>query len=78
MKTVEATVRDEFPESTYNVGLAVGQTMSELSEGDAPLLRKAPKGYTYRFADPRYLMCIRAMLRKNLSDERVTKATLRR
>jgi len=78
VKGVEAMVRAEFPESTTNTVLAVGQTMAELSEGDAPLLRRAPKGYSFRFADPRYLMCIRAMLRKNLRDERVIKRTLRR
>jgi hypothetical protein len=78
VKGVEAMVRKEFPLSTHNIALAVGQTMAELSEGEAPLLRRAPKGYTYRFADPRYLMCIRAMLRKNAADERIIKATLRR
>jgi hypothetical protein len=77
LKAVEAMVRTEFPISTYDTALAVGQMMTELSQGDAPLLRRAPKGYTYRFADPRYLMCIRAMLLKN-ADESVHKATLRR
>jgi hypothetical protein len=78
VKGVERMVRTEFPQSTSNTALAVGQMMTELSEGDAPLLRRAPKGYTYRFADPRYLMCIRAMLRKNPSDEKVIKRTLSR
>ena len=77
-KGVEAMIRREFPLSTENTTLAVGQMMTELSQGDAPLLRRAPKGYTYRFADPRYLMCIRAMLRKNGNDEKVLKGFLRR
>lgn len=77
-KRVELMVRHEFPFSTRNTTLAVGQMMAELSESSAPLLRRAPKGNIYRFADPRYLMCIRVMLRKFGSDERVIKATLRR
>ena len=77
-KVVEAMLRKEFPLSTQNTTLAVGQMMTELTQGDAPLLRRAPKGYLYRFADPRYIMCIRAMLGKNPSDERVLKRTLRR
>lgn len=74
---VEAMVRTEFPLSTSNTALAVGQMMAELSEGAAPLLRRSPKGNIYRFSDPRHLMCIRIMLRK-LPDERVIKKTLRR
>jgi hypothetical protein len=77
-RTVEAMVRHEFPFSTSNTTLAVGQMLAELSVGSAPLLRRSPKGNSYRFADPRYLMCIRVMLRKFGADERVIKATLRR
>ena len=78
VRGVEAMVRTEFPASTSNTALAVGQMIAELSHGDAPLLRRAPKGVNYRFADPRYLMCIRAMLFKSALDEKVTKRTLRR
>lgn len=75
---VEHLVRNNFPQSTSNTTLAVGQMMADLASGSAPLLRRAAKGANYRFADPRYLMCIRAMLRKTTSGERVIKSSLRR
>jgi hypothetical protein len=75
---VEKIVREHFPISTDGVALAVGQTLADLSTGDFVLLRRAPKGATYRFADPRYLMCTRVMLRKSKEGERVIKATFRR
>ncbi len=73
---VEELVRQEFPESTNETSLAISQMMAELASGDSPLLRRASKG-NYRFADPRYLMCIRVMLGKS-SDECVFKRTWRR
>jgi hypothetical protein len=75
---VEAIVRKEFPGSTANTALAVGQTLADLASGDAPLLRRATKAANYRFADPRYLMCIRVVLRKSSDGEKVLKATWRR
>ena len=75
---VEKLVRIEFPVSTKNTALAVGQMLSDLATGDAPLLRRASKGANFRFADPRYLMCIRVMLRKSPEGEKVLKATFRR
>jgi AAA domain len=75
---VEAAVRKEFPASTANTTLAVGQMMADLSSGKAPLLRRASKASNYRFTDPRYLMCIRVMLRKSSDGEKVLKATWRR
>ena len=75
---VEKLVREQFPISTQNVALAVGQTLSDLAKGESPLLRRASKGANYRFADPRYLMCIRVMLRKSIEGEKVSKATFRR
>jgi hypothetical protein len=78
VREVETMVRDEFPVTTSDTTLAIGQMMAELSEGAAPLLRRSPKGSIYRFSDPRYLMCIRVMLRKRASDESVIRATLRR
>lgn len=77
-KHVEALVRYLFPETTKGTALAVGQMLAELSAGDAPLLRRAVKGVNYRFADPRYLMCLRVMLRKTETGERVIKGTFKR
>ncbi|MFZ2642093.1 MAG: AAA family ATPase [Verrucomicrobiia bacterium] len=75
---VEEIVRSEFPVSTSNTALAIGQMMADLAAGNAPLLRRTTKGASYRFADPRYLMCIRVMLKKSGNDEKVVKATWRR
>ncbi len=75
---VERIVRAEFPASTKDTTLAVGQMLSDLATGDAPLLRRASKGANFRFADPRYLMCIRVMLRKSPDGEKVLKRTFRR
>ena len=75
---VERLVRREFPVSTNNTALAVGQMLTDLTTEDAPLLRRASKGANFRFADPRYLMCLRVMLRKSPDGEKVLKATFRR
>lgn len=78
ISSVEDVVRKEFPHSTNGTTLAIGQMLAELTTDDAPLLRRAPKAVNYRFADPRYLMCIRVMLRKFPGSEKVVKATFRR
>jgi hypothetical protein len=75
---VEVVVRREFPTSTQGVKLAIGQMLAELSAGDRPLLRKNTRGIEYRFADPRFLMCLRLMLVKSEAGDRVTKLLLRR
>lgn len=77
-KSVESVVRTEFPTSTHGVGLGISQTLSELSDGAHALLRRNPKAGHYRFADPRYLMCLRIMLTKSDSGEKVLKKTFRR
>lgn len=74
----EEKVRMEFPESTKDTKLAVGHMLSELCVGTAPLLRRIPKSPNYRFSDPRYLMCLRIMLRKNDFDDTVKKLKLGR
>jgi hypothetical protein len=75
---VERLVRSEFPISTENTELTVGKMLSDLTRGAAPLLRRASKGANFRYADPRYLMCIRLILRKSNGGETVLKATFKR
>jgi len=77
VRQVELMMRHEFPLTTINTGLAVGQMLAELSQDSPALLRRSPKGSVYRFADPRYLMCIRVVLRKT-ADEGVIRGTFRR
>jgi len=75
---VEEIVRAEFPKTTSNVALAISQTLSELCEGDTPLLRRQKKGSAHRFADPRYLMCLRLMLKKDPETEKIIKRPVAR
>jgi hypothetical protein len=75
---VEEQVRDKFPNSTRDVTLGISQILSDLSKEDMPLLRRTSKGNAYRFADPKYLMCIRLMLKLNKEKETVSKKLLKR
>ena len=74
---VEQMVRTEFPISTAATTLAVGQILAELAGGEHPLLRRNSKGASYRFADPRLLMCLRIVLIKN-EQQRVVMRPFRR
>lgn len=55
---------EEFPDTTSERNMGVGSILAELASGDSPLLRKNPNTTEYRICDPRYIMCIRIMLRK--------------
>lgn len=59
---IEQIVRDEFPASTEGVQLNISQLLGELASADNPIIRRTPKGDAYRFVNPKYRMCIRAML----------------
>lgn len=75
---VEKRVRRDFPNTTRDVTLGISQILSELSSDERPLLTRSQKGNSYRFADPKYLMCLRLMLTKSASEETVSKRHLRR
>ncbi|QTN30683.1 AAA family ATPase [Rhodoferax sp. AJA081-3] len=66
-------ITEEFPLTIANGGMGVGGILNELSCGDSPLLKRNPKTKEYRIIDPRYIMCIRAMLIKNPLDSSVVK-----
>lgn len=72
MKIIEK-ISEEFPSTISSGGMGVGGILNELSCGDSPLLKKNPKTNEYRIIDPRYIMCIRAMLVKNSLDSSVVK-----
>lgn len=65
LNDVEDIVRQEFPASTASRQLNISGMLSELADGEAPLIKRSPKGDAYVFIDPRFRMCIRMMLRKN-------------
>jgi hypothetical protein len=69
---IESLIRREFPASTQDTALNVAQTLSQLASTERPIIRRSPKGDAYTYADPRYRMVLRSMLRKT-PDERVEK-----
>ena len=74
---VESLIRNEFPSSTDSTVLNVPQTLAQLAASDRPIVRRSPKGDAFTFADPRYRMVLRSMLRKT-QDERVEKLPISR
>jgi hypothetical protein len=68
---IESLLREEFPVSTADVQLAIGQMLAELSGGKTPIIKRSPKGGTYQFRDARFAMAVRALLQKDTTRERV-------
>lgn len=76
--TVTDRIRSEFPATAKGTNMGVASILSELASSEAPILRKNPKTKDYRVVDPRYLMCIRAMLFKNATTGAVEKRAFKR
>ncbi len=74
---VEDIIRAEFAQSTAGLQLNVVQIMAALTEGEQPLIVRTPQGDAFRFSNPKFRMCIRAMLTKD-STGRVLKLDMRR
>jgi len=65
---VEGLIRKEFPESTERVTINVSQILSDLASRSTPIIKRpSSKSDVYTFTDPRFRMCMRAMLRKEPS-----------
>ena len=64
---------EEFSDTVSETNMGIGSILSELASGDSPLLRKNPRTNEYRVVDPRYIMCIRIMLRKDKVSNSVEK-----
>lgn len=72
--TIERIIRTEFPDTVSGKNLGIGTILTELcAEPDALLSRSEKTGY-YRVRDPRYVMCIRAALKKDSRTGKVRKA----
>lgn len=56
-------IREDFPETISETNMGIGSILADLATGETPLLKKNPKTNEYRVLDPRYIMCIRVMLR---------------
>jgi hypothetical protein len=70
---VENLVRENFPTSTAETTLAVGQILSELSSGENSIIKRSAKGPTYEFKDARFAMALRVLLEKDAIREKVSK-----
>lgn len=69
---VESTLRRMFPESAKVANLGVGAILRRLCSGDNPLLR-INGGGKYRVGDPRYLMCLRIVMKRDRESSKVHK-----
>jgi hypothetical protein len=65
LSLVEEAIRANFPKTTEGISLDCSTLLAHLASGESPVLRRTPKGDSYQFTDPKYRMCIRAMLRKD-------------
>ncbi|EML0614982.1 ATP-binding protein [Pseudomonas aeruginosa] len=72
---VEEILRKNFPTSTNGTVLNVPQMLSQLSTGEKKLIKRSPKGDAFTFADSRYRMVLRTMLKKTV-DEKVEKTPI--
>lgn len=70
---IDRVIREEFPNTIPKTNMGIGSILSELSSGENPLLIKGSKVNLYSIKDPRYLMCIRVILQKNSTTEKVSK-----
>lgn len=70
---IDSLIRQEFAETLPETNMGISSILSTLSEGNSPLLIKNEKVNTYSIKDPRFLMCIRVMLTKDPSNNKVKK-----
>jgi hypothetical protein len=70
---VETMLRTEFPKSTADTTLAVGQMLGELANGGKPIIKRSAKGSSYEFKDARFAMALRVLLQKDPTRETITK-----
>ena len=67
------TIVEEFPNTAPDSNSGIGQVLAYLSKGQNPIVRKIPNSNSYSVTDPRYLMCIRIILYKDMETETVRK-----
>jgi Archaeal ATPase. len=69
---VEKIIKREFPNSTQDVNLNISGTLRSISQYEYSPIKRTPKGNSWLFSDPAYLLCLRSILVKN-SHEKVEK-----
>lgn len=75
---IDQQIRKDFPQTIPETNMGIGTILSELSKGETPLLNKNTKTNHFSIRDPRYLMCIRLMLYKDSSTQKVVKRNFTR
>jgi hypothetical protein len=68
---VERIVRAEFPDSTADTTLAIGQILSELASGEHAIVKATANTAEYEFRDARFAMALRVLLEKDAVRDKV-------
>lgn len=74
---IEKIIHKEFPSTIPETNMGIGSILTGLCTSSAPILKKNSKMNTYQVIDPRYVMCIRVILRKD-GDGKVEQLTFKR
>jgi hypothetical protein len=72
------TLRRTFTSEQITSDSGIGQILSGLTKGESPIIKQNKITKAYSVTDPRHIMCLRAMLRKNDDDETIVKCGFRR
>lgn len=72
------TLRRNFTSEQITSDSGIGQILSGLTKGESPIIQQNKITKAYSVTDPRHIMCLRAMLRKNDVDETIVKCGFRR
>lgn len=75
---IDQQIRKDFPETIPETNMGIGSILGELSKGETPLLSKNTKTNHFSIRDSRYLMCIRLMLYKDSTTQKVVKRNFSR
>lgn len=70
---VELIIRREFPDTIPETNMGTGSILSELARGEDAILTRNKKTGLYRVRDPRYVMCIRTVLYRDVATRKVAK-----
>jgi hypothetical protein len=70
---IKDLIKEHFSETVPDTNMGVGSILAELASGESPLLKRNPRTNDYRIINPRYVMCIRAMLKKDPTSGSVIK-----
>lgn len=74
---VDKVIRSEFP-TTAVKNMGIGNILTDLASGSTPLLSRNDRSGSYTIRDPKYLMCIKVMLRKDRAGSKVVKKNFTR